>query len=102
MKNRKYCAIARGIEELVGVPTGGEGTSFRLAVTDDATDDQIWIVEGRSIRMCQRIAKLAAFVNGAGGFRRYMTGNSIGPGKLTKQPVQAVPAALDGRIAFGV
>jgi hypothetical protein len=56
------------------VPTGGEGTGFRLAVNDDATDDQIGIIEGHSIRMCQRMAKLAALVNGAGGFRRYMTG----------------------------
>ena len=102
MKDRKNRAIARGIQELVGVPTGGQRTGFRLAVADDAGDDQIRIVEGGAIGVDQRITQFSAFVNRAGRFRRYVTGNSVRPGELAEEPVQSVPAALNRRIALGV
>ena len=63
MKDRKYGAITRGIKELVGVPTGGERTGFGFSVANDATDDQIRVVEGGAIGMGQRIAEFAAFMN---------------------------------------
>ena len=102
MKDRKNRAIARRIEKLVGVPAGGERAGFRLAVADDAGDDQIRIVEGRAIGVDQRIAQFAAFMDRAGRFRRDMTGNAVRPGELAKQPLQSVSAALDRRIALGV
>src|SRR6185437_768841 len=46
MKDGKNRTIARGVEEFVGVPTGSQRASFRFAVTDDASDNQIRIVEG--------------------------------------------------------
>ena len=102
MKDRKNRAVARGVQKFVGVPAGGQRAGFRLAVADDAGDDQIRIVEGRAIGVDQRIAQLAAFVNRAGRFRRYVTGNSVRPGELAKEPMQSVAAALDRRIALGV
>ena len=102
MKDRKHRAIAGGIEEFVGVPTGGECAGFRFTVADDAADDQIRIVEGGAIGVGQRITQFAAFMDRAGRFRRYVTGNSVRPGELAKQPLQSVPAALDRRIALGV
>ena len=51
MKDRKNRAVARGIEKFVGVPARGQRAGFRLAVADDAGDDQIRIVEGRAIGM---------------------------------------------------
>src|SRR3984885_16035750 len=41
-------------------------------------------------------------MNRARSFRRYMTGNSVRPGELAKQPLQPIPVALDRRIALGV
>ena len=102
MQDRKHRAIARRVEKLVGMPAGGQRAGFRFAVADDAGDDQIGIVERRAIGVEQRIAELAAFMNGAGRFRRDMAGNSVRPGELAKQPMQSVPAALDRRIAFGI
>ena len=102
MKDRQNRAIARRIEELVGVPAGGQRAGFRLAVADDAGDDQVGIVEGGAVGMDQRIAQLSAFMDGPGRFRRHMTGNSIGPGKLTKEAMQSDPAAFDRRIALRV
>src|SRR5271156_725636 len=37
-----------------------------------------------------------------GSFRRYVTGNSVRPGELPKEPSQAIPIAFDRRITFGV
>ena len=36
VEDRKHRAIARGIEEFVGVPARGEGAGLSFAVTDDA------------------------------------------------------------------
>src|SRR6202043_3102132 len=102
MKDRKYRAVACGIQKFVGMPTSRESPGLSFAVADDATDDQIRIVEGGSIRMRHRVAQFAAFMNGAGGLRRYVTGNSMRPGKLAKEPLQSVPAALYRRITLGV
>ena len=102
MKDRKHRTITGRIEEFVGVPTGGERASFRFAIANNATDDQVRIVEGGAIGMSQRIAEFAAFMDRAGRFRRDVAGNSVGPGKLAKQPLQPVAAAFDRRIVLGV
>src|SRR6202158_3067363 len=102
MKDGKHRAIARGVQKFVGMPTGSQCPGLSFAVADDATDDQIRVIEGGAIGMSQRITQFAAFMNGAGGFRRYVTGNPVRPGKLAKQPLQSVPAALDCRITLGV
>src|SRR6202020_3525751 len=75
MKDRKYGAITRGIKELVGMPTGSERTGFSFSVANDATDNQVRVVEGGPIGMGQRISELAAFVDRTGRFRRDMTWN---------------------------
>src|ERR1700689_378714 len=81
MKDWKYGTIARGIEKLVRMPTGGERTGFSFSVTDDATDNQIGVVEGGPIGMGERIAEFAAFMNRTGRFRCDMAWNAVGPGK---------------------
>ena len=63
MQDRQDRAIRDGIEEFVGLPGRRQRTGLRLAVADDAGDDQFRIVEGRAEGMAQRIAELAAFVN---------------------------------------
>src|SRR5476649_1286656 len=102
MKDGKHRAIARRIEKFVGVPAGSQRSRFSLAVADDATDDQIRIVEGRAIGVSQGIAEFPAFMDGARGFRRNVARYSVRPGELPKQPLQSVPAALDCRIALRV
>ena len=53
MKDRKNRAITCGIEKLVGMPTCRECTRLRLAVTDDASDYQIGIVESCAMSVDQ-------------------------------------------------
>src|ERR1700728_1153255 len=63
MKDRKNRSITRGIQKLVGVPTGSQRTSFPFAIANDAGNDQIRIVESGAIGVNQEIAELPAFVN---------------------------------------
>ena len=45
----EHGAVVHGVEELVGVPAGGERAGFGLAVADDTGHEQIGIVEGRAV-----------------------------------------------------
>src|SRR3984957_9973632 len=102
MKDRKYGAITRGIKKLVGMPTGSKRAGFGFSVANDATDNQIRVVEGGAIGMGQRITEFAALMNRPRSFRRDMAWNAVRPGKLTEQPLQSVPAPLDRRIMLRV
>ena len=79
-----------GLRNLLECQLVASGAGFRLAVADDAGNDQIGIVESGAIGVGQRIAQLAAFMNRARRFRRHMAGNAVGPGELAKQPLQSV------------
>src|SRR5579871_5192209 len=85
MQDRQDRAVGDWIEELVGMPRRGERPGFRLAIADDAGNEEIGIVEHRSERMAEGIAQLPALVDGAGALRRRMAGNSTGKRKLRKE-----------------
>ena len=85
MQDRQHRAVGGRIEKLVGMPRRGQRSGFRLAVADDAGDDEIGIVEHRPERMAERIAQLAALVDRARALRRCVAGNSSGKRKLNKE-----------------
>ena len=89
VEDRQHRAVAGGVEELVAVPAGSQGTGLRLAIADDARDDQIRVVERRAVGVGQGVAELAAFMDGAGSFRRGVAGDAAGEGELREQPLQA-------------
>src|SRR4029450_12842357 len=64
MKDRHHDAVACGIEELVRVPRRGERSCLRFAVTDYTRDHQLRMIERRAVGMRQRVAELAALVDG--------------------------------------
>ena len=45
------------------MPARCQRSSLRFAVADDAGNDQIGVVEGRSVGVREGVAELAAFVN---------------------------------------
>jgi hypothetical protein len=67
------------------MPSSGQRTRLRLAIADDAGDDEIGIVEHRPERMAERIAQLAALVDRARALRRCVAWNSSGKRKLEKE-----------------
>src|ERR1035437_8519400 len=67
------------------MPRRCQRSGFRLAIADDAGDDEIGIVEHRPERMAKRIAQLTAFVDRARALGRCVAGNSSGKRKLNKE-----------------
>ena len=76
MQDRQHRAVGHGIEKLVGMPGRRQRAGFGFTVTDHARDDQIRIIKRRAKGMAERIAQLAAFMNGAGRLGRDMARES--------------------------
>src|SRR5436190_10421756 len=102
MQDGKHGAISRRIQKLVRMPTGGERTRFRFAIAYHARDEQVRIIERRAVRMRQRVAKFAAFMNGARRFRCNVTRNSARKRKLFEEPLQSVFRLWNLTIDFAV
>ena len=85
MQDRQHGAVARGIDELVRVPARGERAGFRLAVADDARDDEVRIVEGGAIGVRERVTELAAFVDRSGRLGGRMARDAARKGELAKE-----------------
>src|SRR5205823_3207603 len=90
------------VEELVAMPAGGQRSGLGLAVADHTGNDEVGIVEDRAVSMGKGVAKLAAFVNGAGRFGRYMAGDAAGKAELGKQTLEPVLILAGVRINFAV
>ena len=85
MENGEHGTIGDGIEKLVRVPGGSERGGFGFAIADDAGNDEIGIVKGGAVRMQQRVAEFAAFIDRSGNIGSIMRGNAVGPGELAKE-----------------
>jgi hypothetical protein len=66
MQDREHHAVSDGIEELVGMPARGEWPGLRLAVADNAGDDQVGVVVGRTVRVRNRVSQFTTLVYRAG------------------------------------
>ena len=69
------------------MPRRGERPGLRLAVADDARDDQVGVVERHAVGVRQAVAKLTAFVDRARGFRRDVAADVAGEGELLEEPL---------------
>ena len=102
------CRIGRtapsvaGFRNLFECQLVASGSGFRLAVADDAGDDQIGIVERRAIGVRQRIAKLAALVDRARRLRRDVARDPAGKRKLREQPLHPGLVLRDVRVDLAV
>ena len=65
VQDRQHGPIVRRVEELVRVPARGQRAGLGLAVTHDAGDDQVRVVERRAIGVAQAVAQLAPLVDRA-------------------------------------
>jgi hypothetical protein len=102
VQDRQHAAVARRAQELVAVPPGGERAGLRLAVSDDACDDQIGVVERRAVRVGQRITELAALVDRARRLGRDVARNAAREAELFEQLLHPVFVLLDVRVDLAV
>src|SRR5216117_3763225 len=84
------------------MPTGGERAGLGFAVADDASNEQVRIVERRAESVRQSVTQFAALVNRTRRFRRDVTGNAAGEGELLEQPLHPVLVLGDVGIDFAV
>jgi len=70
MQDRQHRAVDPRVQELVGMPTRCERSGLGLAVSDDAGDEQVGVVEGGAVGVCEGVAELSALVDRAGRLRR--------------------------------
>ena len=85
MQDRQHGAVAHGIEKFVGVPACRQRPRLRLAITDDARNDQVGIVEHGAVGVHEGVAELATFVDGSRRLRRDVARNPPGKGELAEE-----------------
>src|SRR5581483_1283908 len=102
MKDRKNRAIARRIQELVGVPASCERSCFSFTISDHASSNQVRIIKDCAVRMNKRVAKLTTFIDRSGSLRRGVTGYSAGKRKLREQPLHSVNVLRDAWVVLAV
>ena len=73
------------------MPSGGERARFCFAVANDASHDQIRVVECGTVGVTQRVAKFAPFVDRARRLRATWLG--MPPGKLNCLKSFCMPSA---------
>src|SRR6516165_11293157 len=102
VKDGQNRPVSRGVEKFVGMPARRQRSSFRFAVTDDAGNDQIGVVERRSVGVRDGIAEFAALVYRTGRLRRHMARDAAGERELGEQALHALFVARDVRINLTV
>ena len=102
VEDRQHRAVVHRVEELVGVPGGGERSGLGLAVADHAGDQQLRVVERGAVGVREGVAELSALVDGAGRLRCDMAGHSAGERELPEEPLHAGRVPADVRVRLRV
>ena len=90
MQDREHRPVVGRVEELVGVPAGGERPGLGLPVADHARDGQVGVVERGAERMRECVAELAALVDRSRHFGRDVARDPSRERELLEQPAQTL------------
>ena len=102
VQDRQDRTVAARVEELVRVPARGERSGLRLAVADDAGDQQIRIVEGCPESVHERIAELATLVDRARRLRCCVARDPPGKENCRKSSRSPSSPCADVRVQLAV
>src|SRR5690606_1501631 len=102
VQDRQDGTVVHRVEELVGVPGRGQRPGLRLAVPDDAGDQQAGVVEGGPVGVREGVAEFAALVDRAGDLGGDMAGDAAGEGELPEEPLHALRVAADVGVRLAV
>src|ERR671918_3212974 len=98
MEDGKHRTVGDGVQELVRMPARCQRTGFRLAISDDATNEQVRVVERGSVRVQERVSELASFVDRAGSLGGGMARDTTRERELSEEDPQALEVAGDTRV----
>ena len=90
VEDGQHGAVAEGVQELVGMPGGGQRAGLGFAIADHRGDDQVGVVEGGAEGVGEAVAEFAAFVDGAGGFGGAVAPDAAGERELFEELAHAL------------
>ena len=89
MQDRQNDTVGCRVHELVGLPRSRERTGLGLAVAHHGHGQQARVVHDGAIGVAERVAELAALVDGTGRLGRKVARNAAGIGELAEELLQA-------------
>ena len=89
MQDRQDDTVGCRVHELVGLPRGRERTGLGLAVAHHGHGQQARVVHDGAVGVAERVAELAALVDGAGRLGRKVARDAAGIGELAEELLQA-------------
>ena len=89
VQNGQDDAIGLGVDELVRLPRGRQRRGLGLAIAHHRHGEQARIVHHRAECMAQRVAELAALVDGTGGLGREMARDAARVRELAEELLEA-------------
>jgi hypothetical protein len=98
VQNGQHCPIPSRVDELVGVPGGGQGTGFRFPIAHHAAGDQLGVVQNAAVGVADAVAQFPPFVDGPGRFRGDVAADVAGEGKLLEEalhPLRSLRSCRD-------
>ena len=85
VQDRQNDTVGCRIHELVGLPRGRERTGLGLAVAHHGHGQQARVVHDGAVGVAERVAELAALVDGTGRLGRKVTRDAAGIGELAEE-----------------
>ena len=89
VQDRQNDTVGCRVHELVGLPRGRERTGLGLAVAHHGHGQQARVVHDGAVGVAERVAELAALVDGAGRLGRKVARDATGIGELAEELLQA-------------
>ena len=89
VQDRQDDTIGCRVHELVGLPRGRKRTGLGLAVAHHGHGQQARVVHDGAVGVAERVAELAALVDGAGRLGRKVARDAAGIGELAEELLQA-------------
>ena len=89
VQDRQDDAVGCRVHELVGLPRGRERTGLGLAVAHHGHGQQARVVHNGTVSVAERVAELAALVDGTGRLGRKVARDAAGIGELAEELLQA-------------
>ena len=102
MQNRQDRAVADGVQELVGMPGGGQRAGLRFAVAHHHRHQQVRIVEGGAEGVRDTVTQLSPLVDRTRGLRRAVAADAAGEGEFLEELKHSLLVLALVRIDLGV
>ncbi len=102
VQDRQDGPVVDRVQELVGVPAGGQRAGLGLAVADDARHHEVGVVQGGAVGVGQGVAQLTPLVDRSGRLGRGVAGDAARERELLEQRLDPLGIGADVRVELAV